>query len=216
MQAELGLNDPAFVLRRYWPVAAGIVLLGILWAGPLPEMSRRAFSPHMILHLGVAVLAAPLIAVGLARMDAVARHVPGTFAFAVLASALEMLVVWGWHAPAPHEAAARNETWFVAQQASFLFAGLAVWLVAFSGRTRARSAAGAFAMLLTFIHMAMLGVLLALAPEILYAPDVCLGAFGLDRLDDQRLGGTLMAVAGGTPFLVGGIVLAHRVLEGPD
>ena len=72
---------------------------------------------------------------------------------------------------------------------------------------------GIVTMLFTFMHMAMLGALLALAPDLIYPPDVCLGAFGLDPLADQRLGGALMAVAGGTPFLIGGLAFAYRVLE---
>jgi putative membrane protein len=85
-------------------------------------------------------------------------------------------------------------------------------MVSFAGGSRAAFGIGMFAMLLTFMHMAMLGVLLALAPNLLYAPELCLGAFGLDRLDDQRLGGALMAVGGGLPYLIGGVALAYRFI----
>jgi putative membrane protein len=125
-----------------------------------------------------------------------------------------MVAVWGWHAPALHTAAALDGRVFVVQQASFLAAGMVVWLVGFSGRSRAASGIGALAMMVTFMHMAMLGVLLTLAPGLLYPPEICLGAFGLDRLADQRLGGGLMAVGGGMPYLFGGLVLAHRFIAG--
>ncbi len=167
----------------------------------------------MILHLGVVVVAAPLIAVGLARCGLGPGPFRRPLAVAAAATAFEALVVWGWHLPALHEAAARDTPMFLAQQASFLLAGTVLWLAAFSGTSRAAHGIGAVAMFLGFMHMGLLGALLTLAPALLYAPDVCLGAFGLAPLDDQRLGGVLMAVGGGLPFLAGGLVLAARVLE---
>ena len=196
-----------------WPLGLGVLILAALWLSPLPAMSGRAFSPHMILHLGVAVVAAPLMAIGLNRTRFGLGDVSGLPAAALAASAVEMIIVWGWHVPALHEAAALDDRAFIAQQTSFLAAGMGVWMVSFAGRSRAAAGIGMLAMLFTFMHMAMLGILLTLAPHILYAPEICLGAFGLDRLDDQRFGGALMAVGGGLPYLIGGIVLAHRFIS---
>lgn len=192
-------------------LVAGVSLLALLWIGPLPDMARRAFSPHMILHLGVTVVAAPLIALGLVGLGR-NRTVRRPIALAFGASLFEMLVVWGWHAPALHEAAAARLPAFVAQQASFFCAGLLIWATAFSGTSRAMAGVSIFAMLFTFMHMAMLGLLLSLAPGLLYDPAFCLGAWGLDPLDDQRLGGALMAVVGGLPYLAGGLALTWRML----
>jgi putative membrane protein len=63
------------------------------------------------------------------------------------------------------------------------------------------------------MHMAMLGLLLSLAPALVYAPEFCLGAWGLSPLDDQRFGGGMMAVLGGLPYLAGGLVLAYRLVS---
>lgn len=197
-------------LIRAWPLVLGLAVLAVLWLGPLPAMSRRAFSPHMILHLGVTVVAAPLLAVGLVRAGLGAGRARHPLLIALTASLLEMVVVWGWHAPALHEAAALDDRAFVLQQASFLVAGVVLWHASFADPSRAGFGVGALAMLLTFMHMAMLGVLLALAPQLLYAPELCLGAFGLDPLDDQRLGGALMAAVGSLPYLAGGVALAYR------
>ncbi|WP_210321166.1 cytochrome c oxidase assembly protein [Aquibium microcysteis] len=193
-------------------LGSGLLLLAMLWLGPLPEMARRAFSPHMVLHLGVTVVAAPLIALGLIGLsrDRAVRH---PVAWALGASLFEMLVVWGWHAPVLHEAAAARLPAFVAQQASFFCAGLLIWVTALAGRSRAMAGVSVFAMLFTFMHMAMLGLLLSLAPGLLYDPAYCLGAWGFDPLDDQRLGGALMAVLGGLPYLAGGLALTWRMLD---
>ncbi|MGH8019800.1 MAG: cytochrome c oxidase assembly protein [Opitutaceae bacterium] len=44
----------------------GILTLGGLWFGPLPELARQSFWAHMALHMGVVAVAAPLLAFGLA------------------------------------------------------------------------------------------------------------------------------------------------------
>ncbi len=197
---------------RAWPLIAGLALLAALWLGPLPDMARRAFSPHMILHLGVTLAAAPLLAIGALRLlPAQWLRSRQPLAAALAVSALEFVVVWGWHAPALHEAAAASPFMFAVQQASFLGAGLALCGTAFFSRSRRHAASGALAMLLTSMHMAMLGVLLVLAPRLIYAPQFCLGAFGLDPLADQQLGGGLMALFGGGAAAIGGAILALRL-----
>jgi putative membrane protein len=204
--------------RLAWAaLAAGIAILALLWLGPLPGMARRAFSAHMILHLGVIVVAAPLIALALLGLSRGAQDLGRPVLLALGASLFELLVVWGWHAPALHEAAAARWPVFVVQQASFLAAGILIWSASFAGGARAATGVGVLAMLFTFMHMAMLGLLLSLAPALLYAPEFCLGAWGLSPLDDQRLGGAMMAVLGGLPYLAGGLVLAYRLVsDGQD
>ena len=199
---------------RLWPLVVGLVLLLGLWAGPLPERARVSFSAHMILHLSVMLGAAPLLALGFARLRRMPRNAPWIWV-AVPAALVELGVVWGWHAPALHEAAALVPWIFALQQLSFLGAGIAVWLPGLAASGRAGAGAGALAMLMSFMHMSMLGVLLTTAPGLIYPPELCLGAFGPDPIDDQRLGGVLMAIGGGTPYLAGGIAFAHRFIAEP-
>ncbi|WP_166254439.1 cytochrome c oxidase assembly protein [Marinobacter salicampi] len=197
---------------RHWPIGAGLLVLAVLWLSPLHSIAGRVFSAHMALHLGVVVVAAPLLGIGLKRWrSAVAGNQPRLI-WAVIASVFEMLVVWGWHAPPLQQAASTTTTAFVAQQFSFLLAGVWLWWVSFSGTTRAAAGVGSLAMLLTFMHMTMLGVLIALAPELLYASEVYAGDRFPEQLRDQRIGGVLMAIAGAVPYLIGGLVLANRLL----
>lgn len=175
-------------------------------------MSATAFSPHMMLHIGVAAIGAPLVAIGLLRAGIHPRDGGRAWAAALAASLFEMVAVWGWHIPLPHDAAARNDLAFIAEQASFVAGGLAVWMVSFSGRSRIATGIGALILLMTFVHMAMLGVLFTLAPIVIYAPDVSRGAFGLGGLADQRLGGALMAVGGSASYLAGGTWLMYKFL----
>lgn len=193
---------------------AGLLILAGLWLGPLPAMSRTAFSAHMLLHLGVVALVAPLLAVGLVHSGLTLGG--NRRGWMMLAFALEMVVVWGWHAPAMHEAAARHVGVFVVQQLSFLLVGLSVWLAGMAARERRDLLLVMFGFALTLMHMTMLGVLLMMAPKLIYPAELCLGAFGFEQLEDQRFGGVLMAAWGGLAYLAGGIVLGGRLLRQLD
>lgn len=193
------------------PLGGGLLLLCLLWLGPLADMARTAFSPHMILHLGVVVVAAPLLVIGAMRLLPGLRPAGAGVPLAIAASALEFVVVWGWHLPALHEEASRWQSVFMLQQASFLGAGLLLWWACLAGRDAGARVTGGFAMLFTAMHMAMLGVLFVLAPDLVYAAQFCLGAFGLEPMADQQFGGGLMALFGALPLVVGGAWLASLV-----
>jgi putative membrane protein len=193
-------------------LALGGVVLALLWMGPLPRLAPHYFSAHMAMHMGVVAVAAPLIALGLAgtRRDPT-RRVPALFS-PIPASVLELAVVWAWHAPALHHAARTTAGGLIAEQSTFLLAALLVWVSSFGGRpARDRAAAGVVALLLTSMHMTLLGALLALAPRPLYAHAAAmLGPSA--ALDDQHLGGAIMLVIGGAAYLAGGLWLASTLL----
>jgi putative membrane protein len=193
----------------------GFFTLAAAWLGPLPQLAPRSFAAHMAMHMGVVAVAAPLLALGIAggRLDPV-RKAPGLFA-PVPASALELVVVWAWHAPALHHAARHSPAWLVVEQGTFLLAGLLVWLSAFGGDARgdgSRRAAGVVGLLLTSMHMTLLGALLALTPRPLY--HLVERASTPTPLDDQHLGGALMLLAGGVSYLLGGLWLTAGLLRG--
>jgi putative membrane protein len=206
------LSDGA--ARRLWPLVLGCLVLTGLWASSLRSLASVSFTLHMVLHLGLVLVAAPLLALGVARAAA-ARHLRFGIAAAVAFSLVEMLVVWAWHIPALHGAAALRSDAFALQQATFLLAGLLVWVPALGSGRRA-AVGGAAALVASFVHMTMLGVLLALAPGPIYPAEVCGGALGLDPLADQRLGGALMAVTGGFVYLCGAIWSLARLLLPPS
>ncbi len=194
---------------------AGLVVLALCWIGPLPALAGHSFSAHMTMHMGVVAVAAALLALGIAgtRFDPVRRH-PLLFA-AVPASLVELAVVWAWHAPAPHHFARSTTAGLVLEQGSFLASGLYLWIAAVGGdgeQRRARVASGMLGLLLTSMHMTLLGALLALAPRPVY--EHAHGGFGLSALEDQHLGGAIMLVVGGAAYLAGGLALARRGVRG--
>jgi putative membrane protein len=181
--------------------------LGVAWLGLARATTAWPFTTHMAMHMAVVALAAPLLALAVAgsRHDPVFR-VPALF-LAVPVSLLELAAVWGWHAPALHHLARHTTPGLIAEQATFFVTGTWVWLAALGGDARAggtRAGAGLVALLLTSMHMTLLGALLALAPRALY---------GHGLLDDQHLGGAVMLVIGGAAYLAGGLHLALALLR---
>jgi putative membrane protein len=194
---------------RKLPLLFGIAALVLAWSG-LARHVVPGFTAHMIMHMLVVSVAAPLIALAVAdtRFDPSAR---ATFLFAPLPASLwELVAVWGWHAPALHAFARGSATGIVLEQASFLAAGLILWLACIGARS---AAAGVFGLLFTSMHMTLLGALLALAPRPLY--DHAHHAPGITALEDQNLGGVVMLAVGGAVYLIGGLVLMARLLNAP-
>jgi putative membrane protein len=205
------------MMRKVMAISGGLVL-ALAWAAPPALGIEAGFAGHMIVHVAVVAVAAPLLAIGLAgsRLDPTPLA-PLLFA-PMLAMALEFVVVWGWHAPLLHAAARGSPAAFALEQASFLAVGLLVWLAAFGrGRGSAPAAwgAGILALFLTSMHMTLLGALLALSPRPLYGHAHAAGIAGLTPLDDQHLGGAVMLLVGGASYLIGGLVLMARLLRDP-
>lgn len=193
-------------------LAAAVAALAVVWLGPLEGLLPH-FTAHMTRHIVVVAVAAPLIALGIAgtRVDPAVRH-PAARA-AVVASLVELVVIWIWHAPTAHDFARESTLGGALEQASFLIAALWLWVAALGGdaaQRRARATGSVTALLLTAMHMTLLGALLVIAPRPLYPhPRLC-GA--LDPLTDQHIGGAIMLLGGGAAYLAAGLGLTADVL----
>jgi putative membrane protein len=201
---------------RRTSMTVGCLILAAVWLGPLPALASRAFFAHMMMHMGVVAVAAPLLALGVAggRYDPVPQA-PKWFA-AIPASVVELIVVWAWHAPLLHHEARHCVAGFMVEHGTFLLSGLWLWLSALGGNAQDggdRAAAGIVGLLLTAMHMTLLGALLGLAPRPLYAHAD--GIDGLSPLEDQHLGGAIMLLVGGISYLAGGLGLTARLLRTP-
>jgi putative membrane protein len=196
-------------------LAFALVVLAAVWLGPLPDLARHSFAAHMTIHMAVVAVAAPLVAFAIAATsrDPV-RARPSLFA-PIPASMIELVIVWTWHVPALHHAA-RHQSWaFLAEQGSFIAAGVLLWISAIGGtreQRRLRAGAGVLALLLTSMHMTLLGALFALANRPLYQhlPE---SASPLSSLTDQHLGGAIMLLVGGASYLAGGLWLTAFMLR---
>lgn len=191
---------------------AGLMALALAWT--LPFAIEPSFTSHMLTHMGVVAIASPLIAVSIAGspLDLSNRY-PRLFS-PVLASVVDLVVVWLWHVPTLRELADTEVLPAIAEQASFIAAGLLLWLSCLGGtRSSERAGAGAFGLLVTSVHMTLLGALLALAPRSLYGAGAvtCFG-IPLTATEDQQIGGVVMLLLGAAVYLAGGVALLARVL----
>jgi putative membrane protein len=193
----------------------GVAVLAAAWLGPLPGLAPQYFSAHMTMHMAIVAVAAPLIALGIAGTSHdLTRRVPALFS-PIPASLLELIVVWAWHAPVLHHFARSTPGGLAVEQAMFFASGLLVWLSAFGSEARRsgpRAGAGVVALLLTSMHMTLLGALLALAPRALYV-HAGRGIEASIALDEQHLGGAIMLAVGGLSYLAGGLWLSARLLR---
>lgn len=184
-------------------LGAGLVPAG--WA-----LAPLGMSGHMAAHMIAVAVAAPLVALGLSgtRADPARRWPRVVTPMAMML--VELVTVWGWHLPALRHAADGSILLTMLEQMSFLGAGILLWSAAMGRATRA---AGIGAMLLTSMHMTLLGVLVGLAPRPLYGA-MHHHAAHLDPLADQQLGGVIMLVIGGAGYLLGGLALLATLLRG--
>lgn len=172
-------------------------------------MIGGAFTRHMLAHMTLVAVVAPLFAAAItrSRFDPVQRR-PRWFS-PIAASLIEFVVIWAWHAPALHIAARHDGGVWAIEQATFLGASTYLWLAILGGdrASRAmRAATGVIALVLTFAHMTMLGAVLALTPRDLYT-------HGPEALADQQLGGAIMIATGTIAYLGAALWLSGSLLN---
>lgn len=193
----------------------GLLTLGGVWLGPLPRMAGHSFAAHMGMHMGVVAVAAGFLAIGAAGSAWDPARFAPRLVSPIPASVFELIVVWTWHAPALHHFARHSWIGLTLEQGLFLISGFLVWISAFGGaqpRSSSRAAAGVVGLLLTSMHMTLLGALLALTPRALYSHHEFDDA-ALSVLDDQHLGGAIMLLVGGVSYLWGGLWLTVELLR---
>ena len=178
---------------------AGVALLPVGWA-----LSGQGMTGHMAAHMIAVAIAAPLVALGVqhGRWDPATRW--PRLAAPLPAALVEAVIVWGWHVPALRRLADHQPAWLILEQASFLAAGLLLWSAVLAPRHRA---AGVGALLVTSMHMTLLGALIGLAPRPLYTHH------GADALIDQQIAGVVMLLVGGVAYLLGGLAMLGRLLQ---
>ena len=196
-------------------LVAGVVVLAAGWA---LAGAHAGLAGHMAAHMAAVAVAAPLVAAGIAgtEFDPATRW-PRAVA-PLQMSLVELVVVWGWHIPAARHFAASSAAGLVLEQAMFFAAGLLLWsacLGTLDAPNSARRAAGIGALLLTTMHMTLLGALVALAPRTLFGTTgSSFFALELSPLHDQQIGGVVMLFVGAGSYLFGGLLLLARMLRG--
>jgi putative membrane protein len=192
-------------------LAAGVALVPLGWAFAAAPLGMVG---HMAGHMIAVAVAAPFLAYGIAgtRFDPAERWPAIVTPLAM--SLVELVVVWLWHLPALRLRVDMQPLALIAEQASFLAAGVLLWsavLGTATGGASDRRASGVAALLLTSMHMTLLGALIGLAPRPLYA--LHHASHGLDALEDQQLGGVVMLMVGAASYFIGGLAMLAGLLR---
>ena len=203
------------VLR--WQAAcyfSALALLVVALLSPLDALSEQLSSAHMVQHMLLMTVAAPLFVLGSPGF-VLAWELPergwrwgktmSTFAFRLLQEpslwhplfvwALFAGTLWAWHHPALYQAALRDPLMHDAQHLSFFVAGCLFWRVCLDplGGRRLSPPSAIPYLFTTSLHASALGVFLALSPRAWYADYIArTSAWGFTPLEDQQLAGFIM------------------------
>jgi putative membrane protein len=207
-----------------------LVALGLALLSPLDALSNALASAHMVQHLVLLLVAAPLLALS-APSSTILRGSPlavrrasgrwrrrlglthGNLAVLRHPAAVWLLqvgVLWFWHAAAPYDAALDNQFLHLLEHASFLVTAVLFWHVVIGVRGAAR-VSGGLGVLLVFamaMQSVFLSVLLTFARTPWYSGYATTTApWGLDPLTDQQVAGVIMWIPAGGIYLAAALVL---------
>lgn len=183
-------------------MGAALLPVGWLFAGVHGGMVG-----HMAGHMIAVAVAAPALAYGLSggAYDPARRWPRIVTPMAMML--VELVTVWAWHLPALRAAADGALPALMIEQLSFAAAGLLLWASVLHAPQRA---SGIGALLLTSMHMTLLGVLVGLAPRPLYGRHAMTGT---DPMIDQQLGGVVMLMVGAASYFLGGLALLLTLIR---
>lgn len=197
---------------------------------PLDALSNELASAHMVQHLLLILVAAPLLALA-APARTLARGAPrrlrgsinhvrirlrrglwvrGAIRHPVLAWVAHAGTLWLWHASGPYGAALRHDAVHLAEHATLVLTGVWFWTVVIRAPRHSGHSYGA-GIVLTFtmaLQSVFLAALLTFArrpwyPE--YAETTAV--WGLKPLADQQLAGAIMWVPAGAFYVLVGVGL---------
>lgn len=201
---------------------SGILILLLASNGPLHELSDLfLFSAHMVQHLLMTLIMAPLLLVGIPDWlwRALIRNTVGFGVARVLTSPLVAFAVYnvifaGWHFPMFYNWALEDHNVHIAQHLMFIAAAMFMWWPVVEPLPELARLITPLRMVYLFaisIPMSLVSALITLSEEILYTwYGDAERIFSLSVLEDQQLGGLIMWVPGALIFWVAISILFYR------
>ena len=219
---------------RAWQVeayGAGIAVVFIALVSPLDALSSDLFAAHMVQHLLLMLVAAPLIVAGrpqtamlwalsqpgrqrLGRWSRwpglrgswqILRRPPAAWLLATAA-------LWLWHLPVLYQAALRSENVHALEHACLLGTALLFWYVLAeqSGGRRRRYGATIAYVLSMALQSSVLGVVLVFSRPWYPAYAATTAAWNLTPAEDQQIAGLIMWIPAGAIYLIAVLAVIVR------
>jgi putative membrane protein len=207
----------------------GVLVVLLAQVSPVAAFSEVLYWPHMVQHLLMTLVAAPLLAAGspvatvrhglspgprhmlvrFARGSRSLRRRLGAPHPLVMATIVHIAMIWLWHTPPVYDAAVASPALHLVEHAAFL--GSAVWfwseIWATARRHRRHQALATLCLGAMIIQGGALGALITFASTSLY--DVYHGTAAFTALEDQQLAGALMWVPPG--FVYGSMAVRRFI-----
>jgi len=193
--------------------AGGLAVLLACLVSPLDPLSSQLASAHMVQHMTIMTIAAPLIArgspglllglglppVGLSILRKFRRLIRSLFGRPdknlVVCWMVYAAVMWTWHYPLFYESALQFPLNHDLQHLSFFLVAMLFWqpIVDPFFRPRKNKGAEIFYLFTTTLHATILGVFMTIAPVAWYLHYEGLSElWNLSVLEDQQLAGLIM------------------------
>src|SRR4051812_6548683 len=215
---------------RYWCWQGGVLVLAIALTSPVATYDTTLFSVHMVQHLLLTMVAAPLLALGapitlLLRVSSAETRrrwilpvlhsrVMRAISFPVVTWVIFAAVMWGSHFSPLFDASLDDEAVHFFEHALYLGAALLFWwpvVGADPSPWRLPHPARIAYLFLGMPQSSFLGLAIFSAPAVLYSHyETLVRTWGPTPLADQQLAGGLMWVVGDGLFLLG-LILAVAV-----
>lgn len=222
--------------QRAWrpmAMAGAVVSLLVVTLPPLGEVLEQRLATHMVQHIVMIMVTAPLLALAapgqptLAGLPAGVRRplvrlghrLPGAVLLAPgFAWVLHIAALWAWHMPAAYDAALNSEVVHLCEHACFLLTAWVFWwhLTTVAGR-RLRGPAALLYVVAAVPPGAALGAMLTFPQHPLYPAQAAhAAASGINPLLDQRIGGLVMWIPLDLVYLAIAVLLMGRWFKTMD
>jgi putative membrane protein len=203
--------------------SGAVLTLIVIFVSPLDALSDALFSAHMVQHMLLILVAAPLLlfsdfplaffwalprhsAQSLAHVFNQSRtlaHIWRTLSHPICAWILFVFVFWIWHASVLYEAALQNEPIHMLEHSAFLLSGMLFWWVLLKPTEQKYRRYGLAIPYLftTLLQSGILGALITFGSRPWYSDYAAsVQSWGLTPLQDQQLAGLIMWILGGAVF----------------
>jgi putative membrane protein len=197
--------------------AGALLVIVVALVSPLDALSGALASAHMVQHVLLLLVAAPLLALASPGAKLLRGSPPAVRATAgrlrrlhiardalrnpAVVWTIHVATIWFWHAAGPYDAALGNDLLHVAEHTTYILTGLLFWQVVL-GRRAVPKGLGILLVFTMAMQSVFLSALLTFASGPWYSAYASTTrAWNLDPLADQQLAGVIMWIPAGLVYL---------------